>query len=80
MNSLFKSGCQRSTPSGAGGGDDGIKLTPDGDEDGRPTSMVLRLNGLTRNWAGWVGTQRAYMPNYQLGNNITIGVNTSIQL
>ena len=26
---------------GAGGGDEGIKLTPDGDEAGRPISMVL---------------------------------------
>jgi hypothetical protein len=42
MNSLFKSRCQGSTPLGAGGGDDGIKLTLDGDEDSRPTSMALR--------------------------------------
>jgi len=43
---LFRSGCQGSTPLGAGGGDDGIKLTPDGDEDGRPTSMVFEIGQL----------------------------------
>jgi hypothetical protein len=46
INSLFRSGCQGSTPLGAGGGDDGIKLTPDGDEDGRPTSMVFEIGQL----------------------------------
>jgi hypothetical protein len=43
MNSLFRLGCQGSTPLGAGGGDNGIKLTPDGDEEGRPTSMVFEI-------------------------------------
>jgi hypothetical protein len=42
INSLFKSGYQGSTPLGTGSSDDGIKLTPDSNEDGRPTSMALR--------------------------------------
>jgi len=43
INSMLRSSelAQGWTPLGAGGGDEGIKLTPDGDEAGRPISMVL---------------------------------------
>ena len=42
INSRLRSSelAQGWTPLGAGGGDEGIKLTPDGDEVGRPISMV----------------------------------------
>ena len=44
MNWELRSSGQHSTPPDGGvGGDEGIKLTPDGDEVGRsPISMVLR--------------------------------------
>jgi hypothetical protein len=43
MNSRLRSFelAQGWTPLGASGGDEGIKLTPDGGEAGRPISMVL---------------------------------------
>jgi len=44
MNLMFRSSelGQGSTPPRAGGGgDDGMKLTPDGDDASRPISMVL---------------------------------------
>jgi hypothetical protein len=43
MNSMLRSSelGQGSTPPRAGSGDDGIKLTLDGDDAGRPISMVL---------------------------------------
>ena len=40
MNLLFKSSGQHCIPFGGGGGDEGKKLTPCGEEAGRPISMV----------------------------------------
>ena len=48
MNSMLRSselGQGFTLPRASSGGDDGIKLTPDGDDDARPISMVLRRDG-----------------------------------
>jgi hypothetical protein len=48
MNSMLRSselGQGFTPPRASGGGDDGIKLTPDGDDAARLISMVLRQDG-----------------------------------
>ena len=42
MNGLLRSSGQQRNPLLCGGGDEGIKLTPEGDDAGRPISIVFQ--------------------------------------
>jgi hypothetical protein len=44
MNRSLRSSSQQRSPLLCGSGDEGIKLTPKGEEDSRPISIINRLN------------------------------------